>query len=155
WTAAGPASPKQSDYPAYVENGGPNPRGPHAIRVLEGKKDFTASSLIAAAFDSYLTGFTDLIPALIKSYDEASAENPLKPKLGDQIQALRGWDLRWSANSVPTSLAVFWGDELWRRVSPEAAKAGVSVYDYLAKRTTSQQQLEALLAATDTLQADY
>src|SRR5204863_1285523 len=32
WTAAGPNSPKKSDYPAYVENGGENARGTHAIR---------------------------------------------------------------------------------------------------------------------------
>ena len=41
WSAAGPNSPKQTDYPAYVERSGENPRGIHAIRVLEDKKDFT------------------------------------------------------------------------------------------------------------------
>ena len=31
--------------------------GLHAVRVLENKKDFTLDSLIAAAYDSYLTWF--------------------------------------------------------------------------------------------------
>src|ERR1044071_6105269 len=54
WSAAGPASPKKSNYPAYVENGSENARGIHAIRVLENKKDFTLAGLQAAAYDSYL-----------------------------------------------------------------------------------------------------
>ena len=50
-----PSSPKKEAYPPYVENGRESARGLHAIRVLANKKDFTLDSLIAAAFDSYLT----------------------------------------------------------------------------------------------------
>ena len=42
------------------------------------KKDFTLDSLIAAAYDSYLTWFEKPLPALIKAWDEAPASNPLK-----------------------------------------------------------------------------
>ena len=80
WSAAGPSSPKKEDYPAYVENGGESARGLHAIRVLENKKDFTLDSLIAAAFDSYLTWFEKPMPALIKAWDAAPDANPLKAK---------------------------------------------------------------------------
>ena len=41
YTAAGPDSPKQSDYPAYMDAGSENARGIHAIRLLKDKKDFT------------------------------------------------------------------------------------------------------------------
>jgi acyl-homoserine-lactone acylase len=34
WSAAGESSPKQADYPAYVERNLENPRGIHAIKVL-------------------------------------------------------------------------------------------------------------------------
>src|SRR5947207_4754871 len=47
WSAAGPSSPKQSDYPKYVDNGVESARGLHAIKVLENKKDFAADSLIS------------------------------------------------------------------------------------------------------------
>ncbi len=43
WSAAGPNSPKKADYPAYVDRGGENPRGIHAVMLLEKKKDFTVS----------------------------------------------------------------------------------------------------------------
>ena len=42
------------------------------------------------------------------------------------ITALRAWDYRWSIASVPTSLAVYWGEELGRRVGNEARKAGMT-----------------------------
>ena len=97
WSAAGPDSPKREDYPTYVENGGESARGLHAIRVLAGKKDFTLDSLIAAAFDSYLTWFEKPMPALIQPGTRRRESNPLKAKLADQIAILRKWDLRWSS----------------------------------------------------------
>ncbi|HET7791505.1 MAG TPA: penicillin acylase family protein, partial [Gemmatimonadales bacterium] len=72
-----------------------------------------------------------------------------------QIAALRGWDFRWGATSVPTSLAVFWGGTLLRRVAPEARAAGMSVMDYAETRATPEELLGALAAASDTLTADF
>lgn len=112
WSAAGPGSLKKEDYPAYVENGGETARGRHAVGVLENKKDFTLDSLIAAAYDTYLTWFEKPIPALIKAWDEMPAANPLKAKLAPQVTMLRHWDLRWGVESVATSLAVFWGEQM-------------------------------------------
>ena len=57
-------SPKQKAFPAYVDSGSENPRGVHAIKVLDGKKGFTLDSLIAAAYDSYLPEFEIQIPLL-------------------------------------------------------------------------------------------
>jgi acyl-homoserine lactone acylase PvdQ len=155
WSAAGPDSPKKADYPAYVDSGDENPRGLHAIRVLSNKKDFTIDSLIAAGYDSFLTEFEILIPPLLAAFDRAPAEDPLKAKLAEPIALLRKWDYRWSVSSVPTSLAVFWGEELWQRVAADARKAGVSVYDYMAKTATAEQRLQALSAACDKLAADF
>ena len=154
-SASGPNSPKKKDFPAYVERGEENPRGLHAIRVLEKKKDFTLDSLVSAAYDSYLPEFEILIPPLIKAYDQTPASSPLKAKLADQIKVLRGWDYRWSVTSVPTSLAVYWGEELWQRATPDARKAGVSVYQYIETKASAQQRLEALAAASDKLAADF
>jgi len=154
WSAAGASSPKRQDYPAYVENGGESARGLHAIRVLENKKDFTLDSLIAAAYDSYLPWFEKTIPALIKAWDEAPTTNPLKAKLAEQTALLRQWDLRWSATSVPTSLAVFWGEEVRRRLGADVRRGGVAVGD-LGNSVSPEQLLESLAAASDKLQADF
>jgi acyl-homoserine lactone acylase PvdQ len=155
WSAAGPSSPKQKDFPAYVESGTENARALHAIRVLSNKKDFTPASVIAAAFDPYLTAFEVLLPGLRKAYDQTPASNPLKAKLSEQIDSLRHWDLKWGVSSVPTSLAVFWGDALSRAVGPDARKAGMPVDTFIVRRATAQQELEALAAASDKLQQDF
>ena len=140
FSAAGPDSPRREDFPVYVEGGGENARGLHVIRVLDGKTDFTMQSLIDAAYDSYVIGFEDLIPALARAYDQAPASNPLKAQLAEPVGMLRDWDLRYSVNSIPTSLAMFWGQEFGRGTM---------------QRATPQQLLEALAAASAKLEADF
>src|ERR1700733_12104348 len=135
WSAAGESSPKREDYPKYVENGGESARGLHAIRVLENKKDFTLDSLIAAAFDSYLTWFEKPMPALIKAWDQPPSDNPLKQEVREPIELLRAWDHRWAVDSVATSLAVFWGEEI--------------------QRAPAEQLLQSLQAAVARLQTDF
>lgn len=155
WSAAGPSSPKKSDYPLYVDNGVESARGLHAIRVLQNKKDFTLDSLIAAAYDSYLTWFEKPIPALVKAWDQTPATDPLKAKLADQIALLRAWDLRWSATSVPTSVAVFWAEDIQRRVNADARRAGMSADEYIAGKVPAEKLLKSLSAASDKLAADF
>ncbi|PYU01148.1 MAG: acylase [Acidobacteria bacterium] len=155
WSAAGPDSPKKEDYPPYVETGGETARGLHAIRVLQDRKDFTRDSLISAAYDSYLMWFEKPIPVLIKAWDEAAIDNPLRAKTAEQIEALRGWDLRWGAASVPTSLAVFWGEALQRRVGMDARKAGIYLSDYVFTKVPPNFLLELLAEASDKMAADF
>jgi acyl-homoserine-lactone acylase len=144
FTSAGPDSPKMENYPRYMWMGGENPRGPHAIEVLSGKHDFTLDSLIAAAYDPHLTAFDVLLPPLFKAYDALPATDPRRAALHDPIEALRGWDHRTGTASVPTSVAIFWGNELIERKGPEAREADEPVYDFLAERESSTQQLHAL-----------
>ncbi len=155
WSAAGASSPRRQDYPAYVETGGESARGLHAIRVLEGKTGFTLESLMKAAYDSYLTWFDRPLPALLKAWDATPAADPLKARVAEQIAALRKWDHRWAVDSVPTSLAVFWGEEVRRRVSGDARSAGLSVEDYLGEKAPAAQLLQSLVAASDRLRSDF
>jgi len=156
WSAAGPSSRKRSDFPRYVETGTEeSPRGEHAIMLLKDKKDFTVESLRAAAYDSYLPAFATMIPPLLKAYDATPASSPLKKKVAEQIEALRGWDYRWGVESVPTSLAVFWGEEISRDVRDDARKARLSANDYIASRAPAGQLLQALATASDRLQSDF
>jgi len=155
YSAAGPYSPKKSDYPAYMDVGIESPRGMHAIRVLSSRKDFTLQSLIDGAYDSYLPAFADLIPTLVKAYDATPASDPVKAKVAGQIAVLRQWDYRWSVSSVPTTLASYWGDELGRRVHADAEGEDMSIYEYMARRTSAHEKLDALLVASDSLTKNF
>ena len=88
-------------------------------------------------------------PALIKAWDDAPARNPLKAKLADQIALLRTWDYRWGVDSVPTSLAVFWGEDIRRHTVDDARKAGISVEEYIGTKAPPSNSSQSLAAASD------
>ena len=132
WSAAGPDSPKRENYPKYVERGTEEtPRGLHMLRLLPGRRNWTPEAVITAAFDSYLPAFDSLLPPLLKAYDA----HPV-PALAEQIDVLRKWDRRWSVDSVATSLAIFWGQQL-------------------SAHPTDEERLQALAAASAKLTADF
>jgi len=153
YSAAGPNSPKREQFPRYMDTAGENPRGIHATRVLDGHT-FTLAGLRDAAFDSYLTAFATLIPMLASAYDEAAGSDPYHAELGEQVALLRSWDCRWAADSVPTALAVYWGQELWKTSVRETRRGGVSIWDAMA-RSAPEQKLAALAAASNRLTIDF
>lgn len=155
YSASGPNSPKQKDYPRYMERYPENPRGIHAIRVLAGRTDFTIDKLVEAAYDSYLPAFADLLPTLVQAFDATPASDATKASIAEAFAAVRNWDYRWNAASVATSLAVYWGDEMFRRTAADAEDESMSVYDYIAKRTTPAEKLAAFKTAVDTLTAHF
>lgn len=155
WSNAGPSSLRQADYPKYVDNGVESARALHAIRVLENRRDFTLDGLRAAAYDSYLTWFDKPLPALIKAWEATPANDPLKAKTAEQIAALKAWDRRWSVDSIPTSLAIFWAENMVPRIASDARRAGMSAEDYIAARAPRTQMLQSFAAAIDRLNADF
>ncbi|MFJ9033409.1 penicillin acylase family protein [Streptomyces sp. NPDC102274] len=155
WTAAGADSPDAADYPRYFDRVGENPRGPQAVRVLTARDDFTPRTLIEAAFDPYLTAFARLLPGLVAAWDELPKHDGRKEKLTGPIGLLRDWNHRWSAKSTATSVAVFWGEDMWALTSQAAAAAGMSGWDYIADRATDAQRLGALETATNRLRRDF
>jgi acyl-homoserine-lactone acylase len=156
WSAAGPYSPKRSDFPVYVELGKEeSPRGRHALKVLPDKKDFTIASLISAAYDSWLPSFARMVPGLLKSFDNLRAPDSVKASLAGPIAALRGWDYRWGTNSIPTSLAVFWGEDLFNQIGAAARGAGMSAETYAIERATDVERVLSLADAKNKLERDF
>ncbi len=157
FSAAGPHSPKREDYPRYMSYNSENFRGIHAMQLLDGSSDFTLDSLIEAGFDTYMTGFEALIPSLVSAYEALPAEDTLKAQIADQVEALRGWDLRTSVDSVPMALATYWGRELLNRTRDEfnLSPRDGSIYDMMASDAAARQRVEALSAASNTLEEEF
>jgi acyl-homoserine-lactone acylase len=149
WNAGGVGSISAARFPRYMDRNGESPRGLHALRVLEGRHDFTIEGLRAAAYDPYLTAFARLIPGLLSAYDAAP-----DPALTRQAAALRGWDYRWSVDSVPTSLAIFWGEEMVKRVSGGQFLSGMTTYDRI-DAAPPPEKVAALAAASERLRRDF
>jgi acyl-homoserine lactone acylase PvdQ len=155
FSAAGPNSPKKADFPAYVDSGSENARGIHAIMLLEKKNDFTLDSFLAAAFDSYQPAFAAQMPVLVRAWERLPSSNPMKAKLAEQVALLKAWDYRWGADSVQTSLGMYWGDEITRMVADAARAAGIPAEQYISTKAPAAQLLEALVLASDKLTADF
>ena len=155
WNASGAESPKAAAFPRYMDQVGENPRTPHAVKVLSGQTGFTLQKLIDADFDPWLPEFARQIPPLVAAYDALPASDPRKAKLAQPVAALKAWDCRWSAASTETSLAVGFGEALFATSAKPAKAAGVSVFDYMATRTTPAEKLDALAESADRLTADF
>jgi len=155
FSAAGAQSPKREDYPAYMWRTGENPRGIHAVEVLRNIHDVTLDSLIAAGYDPHLTGFDELLPPLLQAYDRLPAADPRRSRAKEPIELLRGWNRRTAADSVPTALAILWGQALIERNGAQAQKADQPVFDYLVEHLTDPERLDALDAAIDRLQRNF
>jgi acyl-homoserine-lactone acylase len=158
FNSAGPFSPKPEDYPRYMANYPENPRGIHAVKVLQDKSDFTIESLIEAAYDPVLTAFEDLIPPLllITAVDDMTeSASATAAETLEYIDLLRDWDYKFSLTSVETSLAVYWAQQLMDSVRADANRAGIDIYQYMANNSTAEQKLSALRRAAQTLEADF
>jgi acyl-homoserine-lactone acylase len=155
YSVSGPTSPHRADFPAYMQRGGENARGRHAIRVLDGRTDFTLQGLIDAAFDSYMPWFEETIPALVRDHASLADTNPMKSRLAAQVRALQDWDLRWGVESTQTSLGAFWAAALTRSAASAARAAHMSTTEFLTTPAAAAMRLEALAAATDRLEEDF
>ncbi len=148
WNGAGASSLKKADFPAYVEQGIESARGVHAMRVLTRGKEWTVESLRAAAFDSYLPWFAATLPKLLGGPEDAG-------RLKEPMETLRQWDDRWGADSVATSLAVYWGTEVLKGSAGRARAAGVPSEEWVAQNVSREEMVRALGAAVDKLTADF
>jgi acyl-homoserine-lactone acylase len=155
FSAAGAQSPKRENYPAYMWRTGENPRGVHAVEVLRNIRDVTLESLIAAGYDPHLTAFDELLPPLLRAYDQLPEADPRRMRVREPVELLRAWDRRTALDSVPTAVAIFWGQALIERNGAQAGKAEQPVFDYLVEHLTDPERLDALDAAIDRLQRDF
>jgi acyl-homoserine-lactone acylase len=156
WTAAGPDSPKQAAFPRYMDSAGENPRGPNALRLLSGDKKFDLPALLTAAYDPFLQGFADTIPGVVKAWEALPAGDSQKERLAGPVAVLKTWDFRTGETSVPTSLAVFWGDEMIKRFGPIAKLDDEALVAYLASaKVADADRLTALDTAIARLAGDF
>ncbi len=152
FTAAGAFSPDRGDFPVYMAPDAENFRGVHALRVLDGASDLTLDSLIDIAYDPYLPGFEKLISGLIEAYD---ASGQTHPDLEGPIEALRGWDLRVSVDSVPMSLAHFYGMKYLSDGENPLDLGGMALIDYFGTDSRRDERLQIFAATVAELEADF
>ena len=113
WRAAGVDSPRLAAFPRYMDQAGANPRGDHAIASLGQARSLTPDSLRRIAYSTSLPFFERATADLDRAWSELPRSDPRRARLEGPVALLRGWDKTWSADSEATTLACFWGEELW------------------------------------------
>lgn len=156
FTLAGKDSPDKNNYPTYMAPDAQNARGINAERVLERESSFTLNKLIASANDPYLSGFEELIPALVSAY-ESCTDRELVAKLREPIALLSSWDKGYGIKSVPTTLAVYWGQELRQKISSRIPSGSdqLSIIKLMISESSNEEKLDALEKILDELQLDF
>lgn len=152
FTAAGAFSPRAEDYPVYMAPDAENFRGIHAQQVLSDVSDLTLDGLIELAYDSYLPGFEALIAGLVSAYDESGGDYP---QLAPAIKALRGWDLRVDVDSVPMSLAYFYGMQYRETGANPLGLRGMALINYFGLQSPPAERLQVFAAAMSRLVDDF
>jgi acyl-homoserine-lactone acylase len=154
YRAAGPFSPNPKRFPVYMDMFGENFRERHALQLLTGSRGWTLDRLQAAAFDSYQPAFATLIPPLVQAYDALPKADPLRVQLGGPVALLRGWNYRWSGESVAQTVAMFWAEGMWKSVQPIHDSRNMAPYQAILA-TPGRAKLEALQAAVEQLTRDF
>ncbi|RXM41955.1 acylase [Flavobacterium sp. YO64] len=160
YTAAGANSPKKEDYPAYMAPDGENFRGINAVRIFSQDKKYTLDEVITDGYDSKLSIFEILIPALTEIF-----EKNIKPtdaayiELSEPISILKNWDYYAKENSIATTLAVEWAYKLDPIIQKAYVNEGetdqVENTKKFAKNATADQLVPQLQAVVKDLNAKW
>ncbi|MEO1099161.1 MAG: penicillin acylase family protein [Bacteroidota bacterium] len=148
FTAAGEDSPGRESYATYIAPDYENYRGLHAVDVLSGKSDFTLESLIAAAYDPKLTGFSKLLPPLLATSTE-------DPRIREAMEFLNDWNYEFGEESEETTLAVYYGQELLKKARTVGDRPPGSITDFMESGIQPELRITALQSAMDILESDF
>jgi len=111
FTAAGENSPNRENYPKYMKTDDENFRGINAVRVLSKEKKYNIDKVIAAGYDTYLSSFEILIPALVQAFEKSIIQkDSMFALMAEPISILKYWDYYSRENSIATTLAIEWGN---------------------------------------------
>lgn len=161
FTVAGKFSPKKENYPAYMAPDGQNFRGINAVRILGQENSYTIDKVIAKGYDTYLAAFEVLVPALINAFEKnISKDDSLYTRLIEPINILKKWDYRCGENSIATTLAVEWGEQLLPGISHTVVISDeeddqVSKTKQFATTASPQELLEPLIATVHSLENKF
>ncbi len=156
FSVAGPNSPKRENYPAYMAPDGENFRAINAVRILPREKAYTIDKVITTGYNTYLAGFEKLVPALVNAFEKnVSKTDSLYTQLKDAISILKNWNLHSGENSIATTLAVEWGQKIFRSIIRTEGADQVEKTNHFAATATSEDLLPPLSASINELKQKF
>jgi acyl-homoserine-lactone acylase len=161
FTVAGNNSPKKEAHPKYMAPDGENFRGINAVRVLSEEKSYTIDKVIKAGYDTRISAFEILVPALVNAFEKnVSYNDSLYALLTGPVSVLKNWDYRCGENSIATTLAIEWGQRIGSamariRITSKENADQVDKANYFAANAKPDELLQPLLATINDLQYKF
>lgn len=161
YTVAGSNSPKKENYPAYMAPDGENFRSINAVRVLSETDRYNLDKVIKAGYDTRLSTFEVLVPALVKAFEKNIAYNDsLYALLAGPVAILKNWDYRCGENSIATTLAVEWGQRILpaifrTKIIDDEEADQVDKAKFFAANAKADALLQPLLVIINDLQSKF
>jgi acyl-homoserine-lactone acylase len=150
FSVAGVNSPKKENYPAYMAPDGENFRGVNAVRILGRENKYTVDKVIATGYDTYLSAFEILVPALIQSFEKNIASwDTTYNQLKEPIAVLKNWDYHSGEQSVATTLAIEWAQKLDKSIQKIYTDEGETDQVQSTKNFAATASPEQLLPALE------
>ncbi len=118
FTVSGAASPKKENFPTYMAPAGENFRGLNAAKILSSTDQYNIDKMIQSGYDTHLTAFDILVPALVKAF-KAHQNDSAYLLLERPMRYLEAWDKNASESSVATTLAIEWAQKIWPAILRE------------------------------------
>jgi acyl-homoserine-lactone acylase len=110
--------------------------------------------LQGAAYDSAQPSFEVLVPMLVSAWRALPSTDPRRGRLAEPIAALASWDKRWGINSVPNTLAQFWGDELAKLATARKWNDHDNLFRHM-ERLGPAEKLDTFERGFDRLRRDF
>ncbi len=152
--AADGYNPDPTDYPAYQAPDWENFRGINARRVLASMPSYTLDSLINVANSPKLAAFENLIPDLNAAFKEVGGNG----RLNAAVRLLHNWDGNYGISSIPTSIAILWGERALSRaweVTPETQQREELFDQWIIKNISAKEKLSLLEETMNQLDQDF
>ncbi len=154
FTVSGSSSPKEAGYPKYMAPNGDNFRGVTAAKILDATSGYTIDKVIASGYNTHLSAFDVLLPALEKAY-ATHQEEPRYASIKEAMRLLTGWDRNSTATSIATTIAIYWGQQLMPAIQRSPVPGGtpdqVIRTHWFADHATADVLLDPLVSALEEL----
>ncbi len=156
FTASGINSPDKSKFPLYMAPDGEDLRSLNAIRLLSSQDNFTIDKMISVGYDTHLTAFDILLPALFEAFE---TDKTAGTAAGEALALLKDWNRQSSASSVATTIAIEWAVKLMQKApaptSDEERASSVLRLQEITKKTSPQLKIQLLREALQELEAAH
>lgn len=156
-------NPDRARFPAYMAPDPDTPRSQMSRRILSAKDKFTFEEWVRASFDTHALLAETLVPEIVSIWQSLQQKDSARAgKLSEPLNSLKSWDFNSRIDSVPTTLFMFYFEQLLRlnrernsRMTTGNNQGTPRTLDEQLKELDAASKITAFENALNELESDY